>query len=123
VGLAKVRCHSHQTNLDVMGSWGLFGASPSIKGSSAHSLLLLTNAHRPIHTVWYIPTVSLFYEIFTNLLRLIEQYVIVSPKEHYKENYIQIAIQLENTKITLRTMNTVMLCYTKQRSITRDSSL
>jgi len=26
------------------------------------------------------------------LIILIEQYVIVSPKEHYKENYVQIAI-------------------------------
>jgi len=108
VGVAKVRGHSHQSNLDVMGSWGSFGANPSIKGSSAHNLLLLPNAvftinlpkiflylsvtfiktiayrsmpplvysriyavcglftFRPIHTVWYISTVSLFYRIFTD---------------------------------------------------------
>jgi len=46
---------------------------------------------------------------------LIEQYLIV--KEHYKENYVQIAIRLENTKITLRTMKKTVI--TKQRSITK----
>jgi len=63
---------------------------------------------------------SLFTES-SQILGLIEQYVIVN--EHYKENYVQIAIQLENTNLTLRTMKTVMLGYTKQRSITGDPSL
>jgi len=44
VGVARVRGHSHQSNLDVLESWGSFGAKASIKGSGANNLLLLTNA-------------------------------------------------------------------------------
>jgi len=76
---------------------------------------------RPIHTVLYFFVGFPCLRKSSQILRLIEQYVIV--KKHYKENYVQIAIQLENMKITLRTMKTVMLGYTKQRSITRDPSL
>jgi len=59
VGVAKVRGLSHQSNLDVMGSWESFSANPSIKESSAHNLLLLTNAVFSIN----LPKISFYLSV------------------------------------------------------------